>query len=106
MTVTDIDDTKHIRLRKRLCDTHRDFQFALDDYDGLPEQWEQIQKRFGDLVKAMRHAETCAGELPLPEQQYMARCLVEVVTPFVEYWRDVLESIDRSIDAIDDARLT
>jgi hypothetical protein len=105
MTTTDIDNTKCSRLRKRLDDAHRDFQLALDDYDGLPAQWEQIKNLFGGIIKAMRHAETCAGELDLSEQQHLARFLANTVEPFVAYWRDVVENSDASIDAIDDARL-
>jgi hypothetical protein len=103
MTTTDIDNTKCSRLRKRLDDAHRDFRLALDDYDGLPAQWERLHKRFGDVVKAMRHAETCSGEFDLPEQQHLADFLMNTVKPFIAYWRDALENSDTSIDDIDGA---
>jgi hypothetical protein len=106
MTITDIEGTKYSRLRARLKKAHDDFQFALDDYDGLPAQWDGLKKLFGDVVKAARYADTCIGGLDLPERENMTRCLVEVVTPFVEYWRDVIENgDDNSIDDIDGARL-
>jgi hypothetical protein len=92
MTITDERrefSAAYDRIRERLKISKEAFDLAVDN--GTPAQ---IKKLFGDLVKAIRHADTCKGELDRPERQRLARFLANTTEPTIEYWRDVLDAVD------------
>jgi hypothetical protein len=97
MTITDKHrgfSPTYDRLRERLKISKEAFTLAVDECDDTPAQLELIKHLFGDLVKAIRHADTCKGELDPPERQRLARFLANTAEPTIEYWRDVLDAVD------------
>ena len=77
------------RIRERLKNSKEAFDLAIDN-----DEPAQIKQRFGDLVKAIRHADTCKGELDPPERQRLTSFLANAAEPTIEFWRDVLDAVD------------
>jgi hypothetical protein len=83
-----------IRHRARLKKSKDDFDAAVDEYNDTSMSHAQIKRLFGEVIKAMRNADTCIGELEPAERQHMARFLSGAGEAFIEYWRDVLDAVD------------
>jgi hypothetical protein len=96
MTITNTErgeiSPTYSRLRARLQKAYGEFHSAVYERD---PPLDEIKKLFGELVKAVRYADTCAGELDPPEQKHLNRFLAEAAEPTIEFWRDVLAAVDR-----------
>jgi hypothetical protein len=104
MTITDEHrgfSAAYDRLRDRLKTSKAAFDLAVDKYDDTPAQLERVKKLFGDVVKAVRHADTCKGELDPPERQHMAFFLTNIAELGISFWRDVFDFVDDGLSLHD-----
>jgi hypothetical protein len=85
----------YTRIRARLQKAHSKFQSAV--YERNPPL-DLIKNLFRELVKAVRHANNCSGEVDPWEQKHLNRFLVEAAEPTIEFWRDVLTAVGTSLE--------